>query len=123
MNEVALCRCGSLLIYTYYFQQLQWLCMHCGKLWHKPPRAQASTPEAEAKWRALEAEFMTNCGSKLIVVGMYREGCDPCMPPGEQEHIYHATDADWRECNDAIKWLSERTGREFRLVNGVMTPQ
>lgn len=121
MSQVAVCTCGSLLIWQQYFRDNEWLCLNCGRVFLKPPRAQDSTPEAEAKWRALEAEFMVNCGSKLIVLGMYREGCEAC--DRDQAHLYHATAADWQACNDALYWLSERTGREFRLVNAIMVPQ
>lgn len=117
--KVGLCVCGQLLIFTYYFQELQWLCMACGRQYKQPYRAQDETPESKAKWMALESEFMTHCGSKLIVLGMYREGCDEC-DKNKDAHIAHATDRDWMECNDAIKWLSDRTGREFRLINGIM---
>jgi hypothetical protein len=121
MSKVAVCACGSLLIWQQYFRENEWLCLQCGKVFRTPPRAQDSTPEAEAKWRALEAEFMVNCGSKLIVVGMYRNGCELC--DRDQMHLLHAKPWEWTECNDALYWLSERTGREFRLVNGVVAPQ
>ena len=117
MNKIALCHCGGVLIFTLYFQEKQFLCLKCGNLYQSPPRAQDSTPEGEAKWRALESEFMTNCGSKLIVVGLYRDGCARCLL-GEETHMHHATPEDWRACNDALYWLSERTGREFHLING-----
>jgi DNA-directed RNA polymerase subunit M/transcription elongation factor TFIIS len=120
-QKVAVCNCGSLLIWTQYFREREWLCLRCGQIYQSPPRAQDSTQEAEAKWRALESEFMTNCGSKLIVQGMYREGCERC--DRDEPHLVHATKIEWKEVNDALYWLSTRTGREFRLVNGVMTPQ
>lgn len=119
MSAIGICKCGHVLVYQLYFKQLQYICLNCGRLAHTPPRAQPSTPELEAKWRALEAEFMMNCGSKLIVEGMYRQGCELC--DRDQEHWHHATEAEWRDCNDAIHWLSERTGRAFALVNARMT--
>ena len=120
MSKVAVCACGSLLIWTMYFREQEWLCLKCGQVHQAPPRAQDSTPEAEAKWRALEAEFMVNCGRHLIVQGMFRDGCDLCDP---EVHLVHATKEEWRAVNDALYWLSTKTGREFRLVNGIMTPQ
>lgn len=120
-QQVGVCSCGRLLIYTMYFREMQYLCLNCGKLYNHPPRAQPSTPEAEAKWRALEAEFMINCGSKLIVLGLYREGCAKCDGPPEEQHLLHATPQEWQECNEGLYWLSERTGREFHMVNGVIT--
>jgi hypothetical protein len=121
-QKVALCTCGGLLIYTLYFRDQPWLCMNCGQIYQGAPRMQDSTPEAEAKWRALEADFMSNCGSKLIVTGLYREGCAIC-DLDDEKHMFHASPQEWQECNDALYWLSERTGRTFHLVNGVITPQ
>jgi hypothetical protein len=90
--------------------------LRCGALYASAPREQLSTPEAEAKISALETEFMVNCGSKLFAIGMYRYGCDRC--DANEEHIQHASDQDWRELNDALKWISDRTGKEFGMVNG-----
>ena len=121
MSKVGVCTCGSLLIFQLYMREQQYLCLNCGKTYPSPPRAQDSTPEAEAKWRALEAEFMVNCGRKLIVVGMYRDGCEAC--DRDEQHIVHAKPHEWKEVNDALYWLSEKTGREFHLVNGYVVPQ
>lgn len=117
--QVGLCTCGKLLIFTYYFEELAWLCMSCGRTYEAPFRAQNETPESRAKWMALESEFMTHCGSKLIVQRMFREGCVIC-DRNEEPHIAHASAFEWQQCNDAIKWLSDRTGREFRLINGIL---
>ena len=122
MSQVAVCNCGSLLIWTQYFREQEWLCMKCGQVYMKPPRSQDSTPEAEAKWRALEADFMVNCGRHLIVQGMFREGCERCKA-GDETHLMHASLVEWKEVNDALYWLSTKTGREFKLVNGEMAPQ
>ncbi len=49
-------------------------------------------------------------------MGMYRYGCELCDQ--DEEHIKHASQRDWREINDALKWISDRTGKEFGMVNG-----
>lgn len=116
--HIPVCNCGSFLIYNFFFKGKRFLCLSCGALWHNPPRMQQSTKDGEARLAAIEAEFLVNCGRKLFCFGMNRNDCEQCNGPDEQEHIYHATDADWRECNDALKWLSDRTGVEFGIVNG-----
>lgn len=122
MSKVAVCTCGTLLIFQMYMREQQLLCLKCGRTFRHPPRLQETTHEAEAKWRALETEFMVNCGSKLIVGGMYRHGCTTC-DAREETHLYHATPDEWTQCNDALYWLSERTGREFHLINGEVVPK
>jgi len=126
--DVPLCSCGALLLNVGgevdnagsqgdgFFRGKRYLCMKCGALYANAPRKQAATPEAEAKIMALESEFMTNCGSKLFHFGLYRHGCEAC--DRDEEHIQHASDRDWRRLNDALKWLSDRTGKEFGMVNG-----
>lgn len=136
--DVPLCNCGALLLSVggianqgdWFFQGKRYLCLKCGALHANAPREQASTPEAEAKISALETEFMVNCGSKLFWMGMFRLGCERCEreladatqrqaePDPAKAHIQHATQNDWREINDALKWISDRTGKEFGMVNG-----
>lgn len=77
---------------------------------------QAWTAQAQQKQRELGDEFYLNCGNYLIVWGYYRPGCYQC--DNDEEHIRHATAQDWQFCNDALQWLSERTGREFGFYNG-----
>jgi len=122
-GQVGVCNCGQVLIFQLYMREWQWLCLKCGQVYQTPPRSQEGSIESESKWRALESEFMTHCGAKLIVLGMYREGCVHCTEPDEEQHLLHATPSEWQACNDALYWLSLRTGREFRLVNGVISPQ
>ena len=121
MNQLprhALCKCGSLLIDVPHFRGVRWLCMSCGLLFQNPPRSQVYTVETERKKKRLEDEFDLACGNHLIVNGLHRADCPRCMTKPGQEHMLHATERDWQLCNDAIKWLSERTGREFAMVNG-----
>jgi hypothetical protein len=117
-QDIALCQCGSVLIYTEHFRGKRWLCMTCGRLYASAPRMQTWTAIAEQRWRSLDREFHLNCGNHLICIGQMRVDCAQCIGPPEQEHIYHATERDWQLCNDALKWLSDRTGREFVFVNG-----
>ena len=117
-QEIGLCSCGSILIYNFYFRGKRFLCFKCGALYITPPFSQRSTVEGEAKLAAMETEFLVNCGRKLFCFGMNRKDCDLCNGPKEEEHIHHATKSDWVECNDALKWLSDRTGKEFGMVNG-----
>jgi len=122
--NVPLCSCGSFLLSVGgianegdgFFRGKRFLCLRCGALYASAPRNQLSTLEAETKITALETEFMVNCGSKLFAFGMYRFGCDRC--DADEEHIRHASDGDWRDLNDALKWISDRTGKEFGMVNG-----
>lgn len=122
--NVPLCSCGSFLLSVGgigntgdgFFRGKRFLCLRCGMLYASAPREQLSTSEAEAKIAALETEFMVNCGSKLFAMGMYRYGCDRCE--ADEEHIQHASPRDWQELNDALKWISDRTGKEFGMVNG-----
>ena len=122
---VPICSCGSLLcsvggpgnIGDGYFKGKRFLCLRCGSLYANAPREQPSTPEAESKITALETEFMVNCGSKLFHFGMWRHDCEACR---DDEHINHASARDWRELNDALKWISDRTGKEFGMVNGYL---
>jgi len=117
---IGVCRCGSFLIYNFYFKNKRFVCIGCGALYATPPRLQRSTPEGEARLAALETEFLVNCGRKLFALGQYRRGCDRCEGDNEQEHILHASPRDWTECSDALKWLSDRTGIEFAMVNGFL---
>lgn len=114
--EIPICSCGSFLLYLFYFRGKRFLCLRCGALYAGAPRTQPSTPEGEARLAAFESEFLTNCGSKLFAFGIYLRGCGRC--DRDEEHIRHASRRDWVELNDALKWLSDRTGREFGLVNG-----
>lgn len=116
--QIPICNCGSFLIYNFYFKGKRFLCLSCGALYFNPPRAQMSTREGEARLAAIETEFLVNCGSKLFAIGMNLHHCERCNGPDEEEHIRHASDLDWRLCNDALKWLSDRTGIEFGMVNG-----
>jgi hypothetical protein len=114
----ALCKCGALLVPAeHFFKGKKWLCLSCGLIYAQPPRMQAWTVEAEARKEQLTTEFDLNCGNQLLCMGLYRADCSLCMS-GQQEHIRHATQRDWQLCNVALKWLSDRTGREFGLVNG-----
>lgn len=122
--QVPLCNCGALLLSVGgvgnvgdgFFRGKRFLCLRCGGLYAGAPREQPSTLEAENKITNLETEFMVNCGSKLFAIGTYWLGCANC--DAGEEHIRHAPDRDWRELNDALKWLSDRTGKEFGMVNG-----
>ena len=118
-NEwIPLCHCGRFLLYNFYFKNKRFLCISCGALYAYPSRRQESTPEGEARLAALETEFLVNCGRKLFCLGMYRRDCTLCNGPGEQEHLWHASKRDWIELSDALKWISDRTGKEFAMVNG-----
>jgi hypothetical protein len=117
-DSIALCQCGNVLIFTEHFRGKRWLCMTCGRLFASPPRVQPWTAGAELRWRELDREFHYQCGNHLICLGQYRVDCPLCKGPPPKEHILHATKHDWQLCNDALKWLSERTGREFIFVNG-----
>src|SRR5262245_19609213 len=115
---IPLCQCGTFLIYNFYFRDKRFLCLRCGTLYAHPPRQQRSTAEGEAKLAAMEAEFLVNCGSKLFAFGQYWHSCERCNRQPEEEHIYHASKLDWVRLNDGLKWLSDRTGKEFGMVNG-----
>jgi hypothetical protein len=123
---IAVCQCGSFLIPVGglgntgdgYFRGKRFLCTSCGALYASTPRVQTSTREGEARLAALETEFLVNCGSKLFCFGVYRKDCPKCNGPDEQEHLWHASQRDWSELTDAIKWLNDKTGREFGMVNG-----
>jgi hypothetical protein len=117
-DQIPVCSCGAFLIYNFYFKNKRFLCLACGALWHDVPRIQPSSVEAEAKLIGLETEFLVSCGRKLFCFGMQRNDCSRCNGAGAEEHIRHASDRDWMECNDALKWLSDRTGKEFGIVNG-----
>jgi hypothetical protein len=116
--QIGVCSCGAFLIYNFFFKGKRFLCLSCGALYIDAPRIQESTREGESRLAALETEFMINAGRKLFCIGMNRNDCPLCNGPDEQEHILHATNREWMECNDALKWLSDRTGREFGIVNG-----
>jgi hypothetical protein len=116
--DIPICDCGSVLIYNFYFKGKRFLCLGCGALYFDAPRIQLSTKESNARLAALESVFLVNCGRKLFCFGMNRHDCERCNGPDEQEHIHHASDQEWIECNNALKWLSDRTGVEFEIVNG-----
>jgi len=123
-SSIPVCTCGSFLLSVGglgnqgdgFFRGKRFLCLKCGSLFANAPRLQPSRQESEARVSALETEFMTNCGSKLFAIGILWFGCDRC--DRNEDHIHHASQDDWNRLNDALKWLSDRTGKEFGMVNG-----
>ena len=87
-------RDGAPLIMTMAFRGYEFICLECGaKMGFLDPRPAEPTPELDARYEALKAEWDEHVGGKLIVEGR------AARSPADQE----AHDA-------AIAWIAQRSG-------------
>lgn len=93
--KMALCpRCEAPLISTMAFRRYEFCCLECGHLCgFLDPHGAEPTPELEARYQALQAEWDEHVGGRLLVDG--RQG--------------HATDEQRDADRAAREWLKERT--------------
>lgn len=105
-------RDGAPLIATLVFRKAEFYCLECGaRLGFLSPRAAEPTPELNARYEALQAEWDEHAGSKLNVGQWWLERCEQCKPGGEY-HAEHATDEERAAHEAALTWLRERAGRD-----------
>lgn len=109
--KMAVCpRDGAPLISTMAFSGAEFYCLECGAhLGWMSPRGVESTPEVEARYESLLAEWDEHAGRKLLIRGWYGD-CDRCSSHREY-HTEHATDEERAAHAAAMTWLKERADR------------
>jgi hypothetical protein len=74
------------------------------------PAAADPTPELEARYAELKAEWDEHVGGKLIPPRSWRlDTCDKCHSGGEY-HREHATEQELADHEAALEWIRERAG-------------
>ena len=109
LTRMAMCpRCDVPLISTMAFSGSEFYCLDCGAhLGFLSPRGREATPELNARYEALKAEWDEHAGAKLILSGGWYEACPDCRVGGEP-HSAHTTDAEREAHQKALEWLRER---------------
>jgi len=99
------------LVGTFAFRGKEYICLGCGMTFtfFGPPSHEA-TKELASKRRDRDEEWDDN-GAALMVDDFKRVNCDQCRLA--ERHQDHATRKEWDRHNAAVKWLTERTGRDF----------
>jgi hypothetical protein len=102
------------LIATLAFPKKEFICICCGRLYEfmfqNGPAAADPTPELDARYAELKAEWDEHVGGKLIPPRSWRlDTCDKCHSGGEY-HREHATEQELAEHEEALAWLRERAG-------------
>lgn len=105
----ALCpRCGEPLVSTLDFPGAEFYCLECRQRYgFLSPRPGQPTPELEARYRALQAEWDEHVAGRLLLHGGWLHDCEQCKPHAEPHHA-HATEEEWDEHHKALMWLNER---------------
>jgi hypothetical protein len=108
------------LIPTFVFPQYEFYCLECGRnVAFMGPRAGESTPELEARYAELKAEWDEHAGDKLITPRSWRATCGQCFERPDEDNPYgtlethdqHATEEEWAADAEARQWLKERISR------------
>lgn len=97
------------LICTFAFSGSEFYCLDCGGCfgWLEPHGAE-STPELDARYEELEAEWNEHAGRKLIGGGAMFTDCAACKAANEP-HMRHATEAEKQTHRNALAWLTARS--------------
>ena|SRR5438105_3982592 len=108
-RPMAVCpRDGAPLIPTMVFRGAEFYCLDCGaRLGYLSPTPAEATPELEARYDALKAEWDEHAGQKLLTDGAWLDACEKCRPGGEP-HSAHATSDERAAHDNAIRWLRDR---------------
>jgi hypothetical protein len=84
------------LISTMAFRHYEFYCLECGgRFGFLSPRAETDTPDLQAHYERLQAEWDEHAGERLIVEG-YEGGAKPDKLAAHEE---------------ALAWLAERAGK------------
>jgi hypothetical protein len=75
------------------------------------PLTPEPTPELEARYAELKAEWDEHAGPKLRVIRGWFDWCPKCAERGEY-HEAHATDEERADHDAAMEWIRERAGRK-----------
>lgn len=107
--RVACCPdCDEVLVGTFAFPKYEFYCLNCGgRYGWLSPRAKDETPELLARIEELTTEFEENAGKHLINGGLMLDSCAKCKDEHEP-HIYHATDEEKLNHEEALNWLRAR---------------
>jgi hypothetical protein len=110
MSRMAMCRgCGAPLISTFTFSGYEFYCLECGKReTFFGPKGATPTPELDARYEALKAEWDEHAGAKLLPVGARLADCEQCRDGEGYDHRQHATEDELAAHVAAIEWLHER---------------
>jgi hypothetical protein len=102
------------LVMTFQFYKREFICLGCGRTFEFfGPKNLGEGDELQKKSDERTAEWAENAGSKLLVGHVYHEGCETCRPSQDEYHSKHATAEEWVEHNNAVRWLTGRTGKDF----------
>lgn len=115
LPPIATCRKdGAPLIMTMFWAKYEWYCMECGGHYgFLGVDSMTPTPELNAQYDALEAEWDAHVKGKLITAnGLRTEGCETCAKHDWNDtHDKHATAEEWAEHERAVEWLRQRAGQ------------
>lgn len=107
------CKEPTPLISTMAFRKAEFYCLECGgHFGFLAPRAFDPTPELNARYDSLKAEWDEHVKPRLRIMRGWWEDCDRCIiGHNDATHDLHATDEE-REAHDAaLEWLKERVSR------------
>lgn len=109
MSRLACCRgCGEPLIMTFAWSRYEFYCVNCGAhLGFLEPQAKEPTPELDARYEELKAEWEALGGSALLGGGIMRTTCKTCVDAREP-HVLHATDDERAAHESAVEALAAR---------------
>ena len=101
-------RDGAPLIATMAFRKAEFYCLECGaRLGFLSPRPAAPTPELDARYEALKAEWDEHARHAVLIHGWY-ENCDKCKAGLSEYHPAHATAEELAAHEAALAWLKQR---------------
>lgn len=96
------------LIQTLAFSGAEFYCLTCGAhIGYTDPKAAKPTPELDARYDALEAEWNEHVAGKLRVVKGWFDDCEKCKAR-EETHDAHATTEEIVAHQAALDWLEQR---------------
>lgn len=99
---------GTPLISTLLFSGAEFYCLECGtKYGFLSPRPAEATPELDARYEQVKAEWDEITGGKLISGGVMLRDCATCTKEYEP-HWNHATDEEKEAHEEALRCLRER---------------
>jgi hypothetical protein len=100
--------CKAPLISTMVFARAEFYCLECGQRWgFLNPTPLDPTPELDARYEALKAEWDKHAAPYLRVGHWWMHDCDACAPHREY-HCDHATPQERAAHRIALDWLKGR---------------
>lgn len=109
-DRIAVCSCGSPLIFTFAFSGREYYCLDCGRQEDIFADRVPTTARLRKRLSKLQEEW-AKIGPRLLSGGVMLKDCLTCSMTGEP-HIRHATDEERAAHTAAMERLARRVKAE-----------